>query len=92
MTSEEVSTYLGAIGGSINSPNVVLDLTIPRNYNYQRELLDRAVSDFLANKSSRDETIARISQEWNTLTDNIGRDTQRKLYRTSLGLDPLPEE
>lgn len=88
MTATEVSTYLGGIGGSINSPNVVLDLTIPRNYDYQRELLDGAISDFLANKISRDEAMARITQEWNALTDQMGRDSQTASYRTSLGLDP----
>ncbi len=87
MTSEEASTYLGAIGGSINSSNVVLDLTIPRNYNYQRELLDGAVSDFLAGRISRDQTMERITQEWNALTDKVGRNAQKASYRTSLGLD-----
>lgn len=87
MTAPEASTYLGGIGGSINSPNVVLDLTIPQNYSYQRELLDGAVSDFLAGKIGRDEAMMRITQEWNTLTDQIGRDKQKASYRTSLGLD-----
>lgn len=87
MTDPEASTYLGGIGASINSPNVVLDLTIPKNYNYQRELLDGAVSDFLAGKIGRDETITRITQEWNTLTDEVGRDAQKASYRTSLGLE-----
>ena len=87
MPPEVANTYLGGIGGSINSPNVVLDLTIPKNYNYQRELLDAAVSDFLAGTLSRDEAIAQITQDWNALTDELGRDSQRASYRTSLGLD-----
>ena len=87
MTPAVASTYLGAIGASLNSPNVVLDLTIPRNYNYQRELLDAAVSDFLAGKISRDEAMARITQEWETLTNEMGRDSQKAFYRKSLGLD-----
>ncbi|MEL7036340.1 MAG: extracellular solute-binding protein [Cyanobacteria bacterium J06592_8] len=92
MTPEVASTYLGAIGGTINSPNVVLDLTIPRNYNYQRELLDKAVSDFLAGKISRDEAMRQIAQDWNTLTDQVGREAQKASYRSSLGLDPSSEE
>jgi multiple sugar transport system substrate-binding protein len=87
MTPEVASTYIGGIGGSINSPNVVLDLTIPRNYSYQRELLDQAVFDFLAGNNSREQTMARIAQEWNTLTDQVGREAQKASYRTSLGLD-----
>ncbi|MGD1698563.1 ABC transporter substrate-binding protein [Dapis sp. BLCC M229] len=87
MTPAVASTYLGAIGASLNSPNVVLDLTIPRNYNYQRELLDAAVSEFLGGKISRDEAMARITQEWENLTNNMGRDSQKAFYRKSLGLD-----
>jgi multiple sugar transport system substrate-binding protein len=87
MTSEEARTYLGGIGGSINSPNVVLDLTIPQNYTYQRELLDEAVSDFLAGRISREQTMVQITQDWNALTNEIGRETQKASYRTSLGLD-----
>jgi len=78
---------LGALGGSINSPNVVLDLTIPPNYKYQRELLDGAVSDFLADKIDRNETLERITQEWNALTDQVGRNAQKSSYRKSLGLN-----
>ncbi|MGD1809274.1 hypothetical protein ACP6PL_28100 [Dapis sp. BLCC M126] len=87
MTPAVASTYLGAIGASLNSPNVVLDLTIPRNYNYQRELLDAPVSDFLAGKISRDEAMVMITQEWETLTNEMGRDSQKAFYRKSLGLD-----
>jgi len=61
MTPGVASTYLGAIRASLNSSNVVLDLTIPRNYNYQRELLDAAVSEFFAGKISRDEAMPMIT-------------------------------
>ena len=86
MDAATANAYLGAIGGSLNSPNVVLDLTIPQNYRYQRELLDSAVSDFLADKITRKEAIAQITNSWNELTDELGRDTQKELYRKSLGL------
>lgn len=86
MDAATANAYLGAIGGSLNSENVVLDLTIPNNYRYQRELLDAAVSAFLGGKITRDEAIAQISSSWNALTDELGRDHQRKLYQKSLGL------
>jgi multiple sugar transport system substrate-binding protein len=88
MSFEAASNYLGAIGVSLRSPNIVLDLRIPQNNRYQGEVLDQALADFLANKITREETIKQIDQGWEKITDETGRKIQRDAYRGSLGLNP----
>lgn len=87
MSFEAASKYLGAIGVSLSSPNIVLDLRIPENNQYQGVILDKVVADFLADKISRDEAMQQIEREWEQITNKMGRDPQRAAYRASLGLD-----
>jgi multiple sugar transport system substrate-binding protein len=84
LSAEAASKYLGGIGASLNSPNIVLDLTVPQNNRYQREILDAAVFDFLTGKINQSTAIQRIEKGWEDLTNTIGRDTQQTAYRNSL--------
>jgi multiple sugar transport system substrate-binding protein len=86
MSEEAAARYLGAIGLSLSSPNMVLDLRIPLNQRYQQEVLDRALSAFLAGERTQAETMQAITAGWNRITDELGRDAQRYSYRASLGL------
>lgn len=86
MSPEVASKYLGGIGASLNSPNMVLDLTIPQTSRYQQDVLDDVLTAFLAGEIDRNEAIQQIEQGWNTLTGELGRDQQLAAYRSSLGL------
>lgn len=86
MSEEAAARYLGAIGLSLSSPNMVLDLRIPLNQRYQQEVLDQALSAFLAGERTKAETMQAITAGWNRITDELGRDAQRHSYRASLGL------
>ena len=88
MSPEATNKYLGGISASLNSPNMVLDLTIPQSHRYQQEILDQAISQFIANEISRDEAIKQIEGGWEQLTTEIGRKKQLAAYRNSLGLEP----
>ncbi|MEH1785859.1 extracellular solute-binding protein [Nostoc sp.] len=88
MSSEAANNYLAAIGVSLNSPNIVLNLSIPHNQQYQFEVLDAAVSDFLVNKLTTEKTMQQIEQGWEQITNTVGRESQRAAYRASLGLTP----
>lgn len=85
MSEEAAARYLGAIGLSLSSPNMVLDLRIPLNQRYQQEVLDRALSAFLAGERTLAGTMQDITAGWNRITDELGRDAQRHSYRASLG-------
>lgn len=88
MSPAAANKYLGGIGASLNNPNIMLDLTIPNNDGYQQEILGSALSSFLAGEISRDQTMDIITTGWETLTDDMGRDQQKVIYRTGLGLAP----
>ncbi|MGK7927817.1 MAG: extracellular solute-binding protein, partial [Spirulina sp.] len=86
MSREATSRYLGAIGFSLRSPNVVLDLRIPQNNRYQQIILDAALADFLQGKMTKEEAMQQIYDGWENLTNKIGRESQKTAYRSSLGL------
>jgi multiple sugar transport system substrate-binding protein len=86
MSDMAAARYLGAIGLSLTSPNMVLDLRIQNGQAYQQEVLDRALDAFLAGERTQAETMQDITAGWNRITNEIGRDAQRHAYRASLGL------
>ena len=86
MSPKAASDYLGAIEGSLASPNMVLDLRIPQNQRYQGVVLDQAVSQFLAGELTREECMQQIYDGWEELTDELDREEQLAAYRATLGI------
>ncbi len=80
------NNYLGAIQNSLNSPNMVLDLRIPQNQQYEQVVLDDVLSRFVAGEMSSADAAKEISDRWNELTDQFGRDSQLAAYKASLGI------
>ncbi|PYN10381.1 MAG: ABC transporter substrate-binding protein, partial [Candidatus Rokuibacteriota bacterium] len=78
--------YLGAIEASLNSPNMVLDLRIPQNQRYQQVVLDTAVAKLLARQTTIDQAVTEISEGWEAITNELGRDKQLKAYRETLNV------
>jgi multiple sugar transport system substrate-binding protein len=78
--------YLGAIRQSLQSPNMVLDMRIPKTSQYQQVVLDTALAQFLAGEISRDAAMKQITDGWNQITDKQGRDKQRTAYAASLNI------
>jgi multiple sugar transport system substrate-binding protein len=78
--------YLSAIRDSLQSPNMILDMRIPKTSQYQQVVLDTAVAQFLAGEISRDATMKQIADGWNQITDKEGRDKQRTAYAASLNI------
>lgn len=90
MSSEAANNYLAALGISLNSPNMVLSLTIPHNQQYQFEVLDAVVSKFLGNKITTEQAMQQIEQRWEQITNKVGLESQHATYRATLGLNPIP--
>jgi multiple sugar transport system substrate-binding protein len=86
MSDKAAKDYLGAIEASLNSPNMVLDLRIQNNQQYQQVILDQALSQFLAGELTRDQAMKQITDGWEELTNEIGRDKQLAIYEASLGV------
>jgi multiple sugar transport system substrate-binding protein len=86
MSEAFAKNYLGAIQDSLNSPNMVLDLRIPKNQQYQGVILDTIISQFLAGEFDSKGAAAEIEKQWEAKTDEIGRDGQLKAYIATLGV------
>jgi multiple sugar transport system substrate-binding protein len=78
--------YLSAIGDSLSSPNMVLDLSIPATNRYLQVTLDTVVSQYLAGEFTAEEAAQEIYNQWNEISDEVGRDAQHAAYLASLGI------
>lgn len=78
--------YLGAIEGSLSSPNMVLDLSIPATNRYLQVTLDTVVSQYLAGEFTAEEAAQEIFNQWNEISNEVGRDAQHQAYLASLGI------
>jgi multiple sugar transport system substrate-binding protein len=86
MSKEAAANYLGAIRDSLQSPNMILDLRVPKSAQYEGVVLDTAVSQFLAGEISRDQAMQQIERGWDKITDDEGRDEQKAAYADSLNI------
>ena len=85
MSQAAADDYLGAIQASLNSPNMVLDLRIPKNQAYQQVVLDTAIARLLAGEIDKAQAMAAIEEGWNELNEENGTDEQLKFYKATLG-------
>jgi multiple sugar transport system substrate-binding protein len=85
-TDASAKDYLSAIQASLESPNFVLDLRIPSTDAYQHDILDKIQSQFLAGELDAPATAKAISDQWDALTDKLGRADQLKAYVAQLGI------
>ena len=87
MDEASAEVYLGAIKASLASPNMVLDLRIPNNQQYQGEVLDTAISQYLAGELDVDGAAQAIEDGWNELNEQFGLDAQMAAYRATIGAE-----
>ena len=80
MSDAAADNYLGAIKASLQNPNMVLDLRIPKTKEYEQDVLDTAVSQYIAGELTAEETMQQITDGWNQITDQVGRDAQLAAY------------
>ena len=88
MTQPETTEYVGAIREIIGSPNTVIDLRITGAAEYF-DALDGQLAQAVAGQITSKAALDAVAQQWNQITDRIGRDQQKKLYQQMLGL-PTP--
>jgi multiple sugar transport system substrate-binding protein len=86
MSKAAAQDYLSAIKRSLQSPNMILDLRVPKSSQYEGVALDTALAQFLAGEITRDQTMKQITDRWNEITDKAGRDKQRAAYAGSLNI------
>lgn len=87
LSGDSARDYLSVVQASLRHPNVMVDLRIPGASRY-RAALERGYARALAGEEKPEAALAAVAAEWNKITDEIGRATQRQAYRDSLGLPP----
>jgi len=85
LSTTAASEYLGMVRTSLDSPNVALDLRIPGFYRYT-EALEEELSAILSGDSGSRESMGRVAEAWELITDELGREQQLAAYRTAMGL------
>jgi multiple sugar transport system substrate-binding protein len=86
MSEAAAKDYLGAIRASLQSPNMILDLRVPKSSQYEGTVLDTGLAQFLAGELNADQTIKQIEAGWEKLTNDQGRDKQKQAYAASLNI------
>lgn len=80
-----ITSYLNSEKDSYNHPNAAIEPRIPGIFQYYSVAEDELAKIF-AGQMSAQQGADNIAAAWEKITDQIGRDSQIKLYKASLGL------
>jgi multiple sugar transport system substrate-binding protein len=81
-----VEDYLGSNLDSYNHLNAAIEPRIPGIFQYYSVAEDELAKGFGGQYKSAQETADAIAAAWEKITDQIGRESQIKLYKASLGM------
>lgn len=81
-----IEDYLGSNLDSYNHPNAAVEPRIPGIFQYFSIFEDEIVKGIAGQYKSAQETADAIAAAWEKITDQIGRESQIKLYKSSLGI------
>jgi len=80
-----IKSYLDSEANSYNHPNAAIEPRIPGIFQYYSEAED-ILANIYAGKMKAQEGADAIAAAWEKRTDQLGRDSQIKLYKASLGM------
>ena len=81
-----IEDYLGSNADSYNHPNAAIEPRIPGIFQYYSVAEDELAKGYAGKYASAQETADAIAAAWEKITDQIGRESQVKLYKASLGM------
>jgi len=81
-----IEDYLGSNLDSYNHPNAAIEPRIPGIFQYYSVAEDELAKGYAGQYKSAQEMADAIAAAWEKITDQIGRDSQIKLYKASLGI------
>lgn len=82
--------YLGVLKASLDSPHVALDLRIP-GFSRYTGAFEAALTRALSGEVSVKEALDQVAAVWENITDELGREKQLAVYRSSMHLSPKPD-
>ena len=80
-----IKAYLDSQFNSYNHPNAAIEPRIPGIFQYY-SLAEDILANTFAGKMKAQEGADAIAAAWEKLTDQLGRDSQIKLYKAALGV------
>ena len=83
---EYVEDYLGSNADSYNHPNAAIEPRIPGIFQYYSVAEDELAKGYAGQYGSAQETADASAAAWEKITDQIGRDSQISVYKSSLGM------
>ncbi|MGI9354850.1 MAG: twin-arginine translocation signal domain-containing protein [Rhizobiaceae bacterium] len=81
-----IEDYLASEADSYNHPNAAIEPRIPGIFQYYSVAEDELAKIYAGQYGSAQEGANAIAAAWEKITDQIGRESQIKLYKASLGL------
>ncbi len=81
-----IADYLGSNADSYNHKNAAIEPRIPGIFQYYSVAEDELAKGYAGQYKSAQEIGDAIAAAWEKITDQIGRDSQIKLYKASLGM------
>lgn len=81
-----IEDYLGSEADSYNHPNAAIEPRIPGIFQYYSVAEDELAKIYAGQYGSAQEGADAIAAAWEKITVQIGRESQIKLYKASLGL------
>jgi multiple sugar transport system substrate-binding protein len=81
----QAADYLGVLRASLAAPQVARDLRLPGYRAYIKALEDQ-LDLVMAGETTPAEGLGAAARAWESLTDRLGRLSQRRHYRESVGL------
>jgi ABC-type glycerol-3-phosphate transport system substrate-binding protein len=86
-SQEATQRYADAAKQTFDQSTCLLTLRIPGRHRYMAAL-DEAVWSSITGKSAPQEALRSAAQQWDSITNEAGRDAQRRAYMLSIGLEP----
>jgi multiple sugar transport system substrate-binding protein len=84
---QDAEEFLDAVRADLENPNVQTDLKIPGKPEYVDDVLDIYVSSAIVGDLQPKEALDKIYEEWEEITDRLGREKQKDYYRKMMGMD-----
>jgi len=84
---DSVDQYLEVQKEGMTHPNAQYDLRIPKAGRYI-DALDKYLSQAIAGQMSPEDALKAAAQEWDKITQEVGLDSQKAVYRSNYGLAP----
>jgi multiple sugar transport system substrate-binding protein len=87
ISEQDAKEYLAAVQADLENPNVLIDLRIPGKPEYVDTVLDLNVNMAIVGEKDPQVVLKTVYDEWEKITERLGRDSQKSMYRTMMNMD-----